>query len=88
MKKIIATLLFALFCGASGMAQTKVTQKGKELTEIKTERKSQDTKTELVFVSKSGEKYEVYKSAKGKYFYWKISKKTGEKYKCYIEVTE
>lgn len=76
MKKfsIFVIVLFMVIC-----ASAQVTLNGN--TFIK--EKNKDIKTEY-FYQEDSVKYQVYKSSKGKYFIWKISKKSGKKYKKYI----
>ncbi len=31
-----------------------------------------------------GERYNIYKSSKGAFYFWKVSKRTGKKYKMYL----
>lgn len=86
MKKLI-TLLLSIVLSYSVSAQinanAKQTADGNYVSVDNSISSAQSTgKT---FTDKSGIKYEVFRSSKGKLFYIKISKKSGKEYKCYLK---
>ena len=69
--------------------EAQVTRNGNEFVSTKKSTKKEPIKTNYVYVDSDGKKYPIYISATGKAFIWKVSKKSGKKYKKYLpEVTK
>jgi hypothetical protein len=92
MKKIIlALMMFAsLQAGAQTQSTTTTkkvayTQNGNVFTAVSTTKRGlPPRKTAATWVTKDGTKYPIYKSASGRCFILKVSKKSGKEYKYYL----
>lgn len=79
-------LLLGLLAYSQGFAQN-VILKGK--TFVQGSPKQDSIKTDYEYQDKDGVKHTIYLSAKGKAYYWAVSKKTGKLYKRYLpKITE
>ena len=79
-------LLLGLIAYSQGFAQN-VILKGK--TFIQDSPKQDSVKTDYEYQDRDGVKHAIYLSAKGKAFYWAVSKNTGKRYKRYLpKITE
>ena len=95
MRKILFTLtlvvISSLFTITTAMAAKKIVRKGKNFIEQSSGpsiKKDNPTKTDYLYTS-SGDVDTIWISSKGKAFVWKVSKKTGKKYRKYLpEVTQ
>jgi hypothetical protein len=85
----VALMLLAFTCNT--FAQTKVVANGNTLTAIKSNNPnggdSSSLKTKYVFVDSKGISYPVYLSVRGKYYYNRVAKTSGNIYKVYIDMT-
>lgn len=88
MKKffIAAAMLLSVVLGAQAdQPKVNYTQNGTEFVqEPKAPRASKEVKTGCTWTDSKGEKYDIYMSARGKCYYYKVSKKTGKPYKRYL----
>ncbi|AGO48879.1 hypothetical protein N356_gp001 [Cellulophaga phage phi14:2] len=82
MKQQLILLLLLFTIGIT--AQTKYTINGNKLDKVETT-KSEPVKTSWSIDIKDVN-YPVYKSTRGSYYIIRTSKKTGKKYKQYIEI--
>ncbi len=81
------TFFFIIIIFSSFMAigQTSYKQKASDIIETKTQKKKfTDTITGINFIDKQGQVFEVFKGARGGMYVYKISKKTGNRYKYYL----
>lgn len=76
MKKIITIMVMLLFVALPSIAQNFVATERAETVYT-------DTITTYTYEIQSV-KYHVFKSKKGAFYIWRISKKTGKKYKYYL----
>ena len=85
--KTILISIFLLLC-MTCMSQQKVNKDSTgNYTAVSTVKaKSSDKATGKYFTDSKGIKYPVYISVNNKLYYWKVSAKTGNKYKVYITV--
>lgn len=82
---LLLILLFFVATFAFGQTQS-YERKGNNFSLIKKEStKSKATETIYTFTDSKGNVYPIYKTEKGKYFIWKVSQKTGNKYKYYLK---
>lgn len=85
MKRIIASLLVALFIGATNANAQKFVQNGNTFVQVSASKENKSAATKTQYVWKIGDKsYPIYISAKGKAYIIKTSKKTGKEYKYYL----
>lgn len=85
---LLLILLFFVATFAFGQTQS-YERKGNNFSLIKKEStKSKATETIYTFTDSKGNVYPIYKTEKGKYFIWKVSQKTGKKYKYYLKDLE
>jgi hypothetical protein len=86
MKKLL--LAAAIIAGAlfttTATAQVQRDANGNFYTQKKQATPKQDTPTGYTFTTAKGETFPVYVSENGKYYVVRISKKTGEPYKQYL----
>jgi hypothetical protein len=86
MKKLLYTA--AIIAGAlfttNAAAQVKRDAHGNFYTQKKQAAPKQDAPTGYTFTTSKGETFPVYVSENGKYYVIRISKKTGEPYKQYL----
>lgn len=84
-------LIFLGACLQECRAQN-VTLKGNTFVQQPSEKKLKKdsvTLTPYFYETSDGTKYPIYRSYSGKYFIWRISSKTGKKYRMYLpEVTK
>jgi len=90
MKKLLTTLLLALFLSSAVIAQTPVKKEGNTYTEVRkvptvAGLTKKATKDGTNFITATGDVLPVWKSVNGKLFVIRISGKTGEPYKQYIQ---
>lgn len=93
MKKLLTTLLLTLSLSSAVMAQTSgitVKKEGNVYTEVKkiptvAGLTKNCTKDGSNFITAKGESFPVWKSANGKLFVIRVSGKTGNPYKQYIQ---
>lgn len=76
MKRLFSTLLVALFVSLTTLGDNYIAPS-------KSSTAFTDTTTTHTYQIKDI-KYPIYKSKSNKYYIWKISKKTGKKYKYYL----
>lgn len=85
------TLIFLCAAFQECRAQN-VTLKGNTFVQQPSEKKLKKdsvTLTPYFYETSDGTKYPIYRSYSGKYFIWRISSKTGKKYRMYLpEVTK
>lgn len=85
-KKIFLYTLFMLFTKCS-FAQNFI-QEGNTFKQQKTERTNNNDSINIVtkytYIDSNNIHYPIYLSSSGKAFIWKISKKTGKRYKYYL----
>lgn len=84
MKKILilATIVLMLGLCVSNTFAQNVVLKGK--TFVQSSPKQDSTKTDYEYQDRDGVKHTIYLSARGKAYYWAVSKKTGKRYKRYM----
>ncbi len=80
MKKLILAVLLLIAAPAAGQTVKQDTNGNY----VSVKRAETVTKTGNTFTDSKGVVYDVYKSAKGKLFYYRTSK-SGNVYKCYIQ---
>lgn len=80
---VAITLAYLLAFSQAAFGQN-VVQQGKVFVEQKYDRESGETKTEYLYQDKSGKVDTVYLSKTGKAFVWKVSKKSGKRYRKYL----
>jgi len=87
MKQIIAVIAAFMICN-SGFSQKIVKKDGQYLVEATNtaSRVARDSSTKYKFRDTKGQVYDVYVSARGKYYYNKISGTTGKPYKVYLKM--
>lgn len=79
-------LLLGLIAYSQGFAQN-VIRKGHVFVQQSVSKDS--VKTDYEYQDQDGNKHVIYLSAKGKAYYWAVSKKTGKRYKRYLpKITE
>lgn len=83
MRRIVITVILALVCSMITNAQN-IVRKGNMFIEQPREATTQARKTDSVYIDKDGNKFPIYKSAKGKLYVIKVSKKSGKEYRKYI----
>lgn len=94
MKKIITALICVLLSGLlpfnKAEAQQDIARNGNEFVSTKKAKSTKEPiKTIYTYKDSDGKSYPIYLSATGKAFIWKVSKKTGKRYKKYLpEVTK
>lgn len=87
MKKALytaAVILAALFTTTTATAQVQRDANGNFYTQKKSAAPKQDKPTGYTFTTSKGETFPVYVSENGKYYVVRVSKKTGEPYKQYL----
>ena len=85
MRRIII-LIAILLCSVTMVAQTYKVGKNNELVSVSSPSDSiTNVKTKFT-ITKSGVKYPVWKSKRGKYFIVRTSKTTGNVYKQYLKI--
>ena len=86
----IIVLLLGLIAITSGMYGQKVSKHGKTfIEEPHDSTRGVATKTEYFSIDAQGVRDTIWISSKGKAFVWKVSKKTGKKYRKYLpEITK
>ena len=87
MKKLLLSI--ALLISLSSMGQNAVKDVSGNyvaVSKVKDSTRSQNKDTGKTFTDKDGNVYKVFESAKGKLFYVRVSKTTGNPYKVYINV--
>ncbi len=84
MKKILILTSIVLMLGlcVSNTFAQNVVLKGK--TFVQSSPKQDSIKTDYEYQDRDGVKHTIYLSAKGKAYYWAVSKKTGRRYKRYM----
>lgn len=86
-KRALTVLLLIISLSFISTAQTAVKQDANgNYTVITADRKTASN-TGKTFVDKKGNKYPIFKSVNGKFFIERISQKTGNKYKQYLDIT-
>lgn len=87
---IIALITLAFIFSLSTNAQN-VVRKGNTFIEQKSDSTPRGgaTKTNMLFTDAKGQTDTIYVSSKGSCFVWKVSKKTGKRYRKYLpEITK
>ena len=86
----IIVLILGLIAITSGMYGQKVSRHGKTFVEEPHDStRGVATKTDYTYIDSKGVRDTVYLSSKGTAFIWKVSKKTGKRYRKYLpEVTK
>ena len=86
----VFVLLLGLIAITSGMYGQKVSKHGKTFVEEPNDStRGVATKTEYFYIDAQGVRDTIWISSKGSAFVWKVSKKTGKKYRKYLpEVTK
>lgn len=80
-------LLLGLIAYSQGTLAQNVVRKGHVFVQQSVSKDS--VKTDYEYQDKDGNKHVIYLSAKGKAYYWAVSKKTGKRYKRYLpKITE
>ena len=81
----VVFFIIIIFSSFMAMGQTSYKQKAGDIIETKTQRKKfTDTITGINFIDNKGNIFEVFKGARGGMYVYKISKKTGKRYKYYL----
>lgn len=84
----IIVLMLGLLSVSSGLRAQNIVRKGNMFINVDS-LKREDIKTPYTYRDKNGKVDTIYLSPSGKAFVWRISKKTGKKYKKYLPaVTE
>ena len=86
----VALITLAFLFSLKGNAQN-VVRKGNAFIEQKSDSTPRGgaTKTNMVFTDTKGQTDTIYVSSKGSCFVWKVSKKTGKRYRKYLpEITK
>lgn len=86
----IIVLILGLIVTTCGMYGQKVSKHGKTFVEEPHDStRGVATKTDYYYIDAQGVRDTIWVSSKGKYFIWKVSKKTGKRYRKYLpQVTE
>ena len=84
--KQLLLITFLVFCGITVQAQINVTQTDSGNYEQIKKIHAQLQPTARTFTDLKGNVYPVYKSASGKLFVIRTSKKTGKQYKSYLKL--
>ena len=80
----MAIIFLIWFACVSANAQN-IQRKGKTFVEVVDSSKISGAKeTDMIYVDKEGQTYNIYVSQKGKHFIIKTSKKSGKKYRKYL----
>ena len=82
MKKLFIAIAFALLWGTQCSAQVVQDAQGNFITTPK----AKAVNTGKTFTDSKGKVYPVYRSARGKYYVIRTSRKTGKQYKQYLKV--
>lgn len=84
MKKLVLSLILALFPFSFQPISAQIIQEGNTFKSEKTVSKAEDEKTQYIWEDSKGNKYPIYKTKKGACYVIKTSKKTGKEYKQYL----
>ena len=81
----VVFFIIIIFSSFLTFGQTSYKQKAGDIIETKTQRKKfTDTITDINFIDNKGNIFEVFKGVRGGLYVYKISKKTGKRYKYYL----
>jgi len=83
MKRFLVFIIGVLVASVSLSAQSFV-RNDKVYSSVKAETKSKDVNTGFTWKDSKGETYEIYITSNNACYIWRISKKTGKKYKMYL----
>lgn len=84
MKKLFIAAIMLLSWNVGVQAQS-VQKQGNNFTQVSNKKSAgKEIKTQYTYTDNKGVKYPVYLSSAGKAFIYKVSKKTGKKYKQYL----
>lgn len=88
MKKLLLLLFVLYICNMNLSAQIENADGTVTFVSVpnKTNKKTNNA-TKTKYILDKGKKYPIYVTSKGTYFIYKVSKKSGKEYRCYLDST-
>lgn len=82
---MMLTVAACVLLAATSLSAQNVVREGNQFSTTRTARSSgEEKKTGYTWKDSKGNVYDIYESSRGSYYIWRVSSKTGKKYKSYL----